>query len=68
MLLEEVNQIQSVIEENASLIDPELKFPCKLCGLGYCGHDLRIYACDHCGNVQIFDFRDSTTPPLWEED
>lgn len=88
MLLEEINQIQSVIEENASLVDPKLKFPCKLCGVGYygnierkgdytlhnfglrpaSGHDLKIYACDHCGNVQIFDFRDFTIPPLWKED
>jgi len=32
------------------------------------GHSLKLYYCDNCGNVQIFDFRDSTTPPLWEED
>ncbi|MGH7901614.1 MAG: protein kinase domain-containing protein [Thermodesulfobacteriota bacterium] len=29
------------------------------------GHLMKIYSCDHCGNVQIFDFPNSGTPPAW---
>ncbi|MDA2921504.1 hypothetical protein MYX76_18765, partial [Desulfobacterota bacterium AH_259_B03_O07] len=34
MFLPEIDQITSKIEENASLIEPTPKFPCRICGVG----------------------------------
>jgi serine/threonine protein kinase len=87
-LLDEIDKIQHIVEENASLIGRKLAFLCMVCGVGHyvniekptydyvynfglrpaSGHSLQIYSCNHCGNVQIFDFQNSIKPPFWEED
>jgi len=31
-------------------------------------HSMKIFVCDHCGNVQLFSFREGAEPPAWSKD
>ncbi len=74
-LLEKVDEVLSLIDSQADVLDPKLKRQCKVCGKGnYEEADATSYfvkpvgkrvpkmlVCDYCGNVQLFIVN------LWEK-
>lgn len=88
-LLNEVDQIVSIIDISADLIDQKSEPQCKMCGKGKyklrinsrnnvdatkqfglnpddTRITIKIYICDYCGNVQLFDLDDSIYPKFWK--
>ena len=67
-LLNEIDKVVSLIDSHGEVVDPQLKRRCKVCGQGnYEESDaasyftkpvgkrvLKMWICDHCGNVQWF--------------
>ena len=74
-LLEKVDEVLSLIDSHADVVDPKVKLQCKVCGRGnYHESDagsyvmksvgkrvLKISICDYCGHVQWF------AVDLWEK-
>jgi hypothetical protein len=74
-LLEKVDEVLSLIDSHADVVDSKLKRPCRVCGKGdYNESDatpyfskpvgkrvLKMWICDYCGNVQLF------TVNLWDK-
>jgi len=74
-LLEKVDEVLSLIDSHADVVDSKLKLQCKVCGKGnYNESDagsyfmkpvgkrvLKMSICDYCGNVQLF------AVDLWEK-
>lgn len=67
-LLKKVDEVLSLIDSNADVVDPKIRRQCKVCGEGdYEESDagsyfakpvgkrvMKMWVCDHCGNVQWF--------------
>ena len=67
-LLKKVDEVLSLIDSHADVVDPKIKRLCKVCGRGnYEEYDaapyfakpagrrvMKMWVCDHCGNVQLF--------------
>ena len=74
-LLEKVDEVLSLIDSHADVVDPTLKLQCKVCGRGnYIESDagsyfmkpvgkrvLKMSICDYCGHAQLF------AVDLWEK-
>jgi len=87
LLLNKIDAMISIMDLNADVIGPDIKRPCKVCGLGKYNLEvdsdpsrihnfgfsavgsrtMKIFACSHCGHVQIFSYMVGALPDAWKK-